>query len=358
VSESTTRWEPWQPVWERALYGNGGFFTAVDAGPSAHFRTAVHAAASEVAAALARLAVEHGRTTVLDIGAGRGELLTAMASAAPAHGLALHGVDVVPRPPDLPARIAWSQQLDRLPADAFDGALVVAWELLDDVPCPVLELDDDGVPRTVLVDPTTGRERLGDPVDHPVAEADLAWVTRWWPLRDAEPGDRIEVGRPRDRFWAALIGSARATSAGAVLLAVDYAHSADDRPPPGSLSGFRSGRAVPPVPDGSCDVTAHVALDAVAAAGEQAGATGTRLTDQATALRELGVGGPLVHQGDVHQDDVHQDDVHQEPYGQGPETTSSGLDLLRRLAARSRTAELLDPGSLGGFGWLLQRAGC
>ena len=74
-------------------------------------------------------------------------------------------------------------------------------------------------------------------------------------------------------------------------MAVDYAHDRAGRPKGGSLTAYRNGRAVPPVPDGSCDLTAHVALDACAAAGEAAGATATVLTTQADALRGLGVDG-------------------------------------------------------------------
>jgi SAM-dependent MidA family methyltransferase len=326
-----TGWQPWQQAWHEALYGPGGFFTA-DPGPAGHFRTAVHAAPALLAGALTRLAIAEGCTAVLDVGAGRGELLTAITEHPDGAGLRLHGLDVVPRPDSLPDRIAWTRGLDRLPDDAFDDALVVAWELLDDVPGPVLELDDDDVPRVVLVDPVTGRERLGDPA----GDADLDWCQRWWPLVGAEPGDRIEIGAPRDAVWADLIGRAAGTDRGAVLLAVDYAHRRDDRPPVGSLTGFRLGRAVPPVPDGSCDLTAHVALDAVAAAGELAGATGTRLTDQATALRELGVGAAPAPDPDGAQ-------------------RIDGVGLLQRLVSTSEAAELLDRGSLGGFGWLLQR---
>jgi SAM-dependent MidA family methyltransferase len=181
-------------------------------------------------------------------------------------------------------------------------ALVVAWELLDVVPCPVLEVDADGVPRVVVVD-AAGRERTGPPA----VAADLAWCAAWWPPEGLEEGDRIEVGRTRDTTWASLV-AAVAIAGGGLLLAVDYGHDRGSRPAPGSLSGFRAGRAVPPRPDGSTDVTAHVALDAVAAAGEAAGATATLLTRQDAALEALG-------------------------------TTS---------------AELLDPGSLGGFGWLVQ----
>jgi SAM-dependent MidA family methyltransferase len=182
--------------------------------------------------------------------------------------------------------------------------LVLGWELLDVVPCPVLELAADGVPREVLVQPSTGREVLGEPAD----PADLGWCKRWWPVDRAEEGDRLEVGVSRDLLWAELVGRAADAGAGAVL-AVDYAHQRENRPSLGSLTGFRGGRAVPPRPDGSMDVTAHVAIDAVASAGLAAGAASSELTSQRAALQALGVS----------------------------------------------SRELLDPGGLGGFSWLFQR---
>jgi SAM-dependent MidA family methyltransferase len=340
----------WESAWRRALYGPGGLYRG-GAGPAAHFRTAVHAAPHLLAAALLRLARRHRCRTVLDIGAGRGELLTAMSALPQAAGLRLHGVDVVGRPDMLPAAVGWCTGIDALPAAALGGALVLAWELLDDLPCPVLEVDEDGIPRTVLVD-AAGRELLGERAVAP----ELDWCARWWPLDGAEPGTRAEVGLPRDQWWARLVHRAHADRERAgdpvdhptVLLAVDYAHRLGNRPPDGSLSAFRAGRAVPAAPDGSCDVTAHVALDAVAAAGERAGAVGTRLTDQRTALRELGVGA------------VGRPDAAALPAGPaalpaGPAALPAGPALLRQMVDRSLAAELLDPGSLGGFGWLLQR---
>ena len=63
-------------------------------------------------------------------------------------------------------------------------------------------------------------------------------------------------------------GPARsARSSAGWRVAVDYGHLRDSRPVDGTLTGFRDGRQVPPVPDGSCDVTAHVAMDAVAVGG-------------------------------------------------------------------------------------------
>jgi SAM-dependent MidA family methyltransferase len=104
----------------------------------------------------------------------------------------------------------------------------------------------------------------------------------------------------------------------------------------GTLTGYRDGATVPAVPDGSCDVTAHVALDACAVAGEAAGATGTLLTTQRDALRALGLTGarpPL-------------ELARRDPGG-----------YLVALGAAGEDAELIDPGGLGGFGWLVQTAG-
>jgi SAM-dependent MidA family methyltransferase len=327
------RWLPWDQAWQAALYGPDGFFTT-GAGPAAHFRTAVHAAPGPLASVIAGLARDQGCTAVLDIGAGRGELLSAMAGRPEAAGLGLHGVDVVPRPGGLPDVIGWSAGIEATPPGAFAGALVVAWELLDDVPCPVLEVDSDGVLRTVLVNPDSGEEELGGLAD----DTDLDWCRRWWPMDALGEGDRVEVGRPRDDMWAGLVRRAAAPgrTADGVLLAVDYAHERSSRPPAGSLSAFRAGRLVPPVPDGTADITAHVALDAVAAAGQVAGATRTWLTDQRTALTELGLHVPV-------------------PSPSPPRDAEPVRPSLDELTERSLIAELLDRGSLGSFGWLLQR---
>ncbi|MBT0767711.1 SAM-dependent methyltransferase [Kineosporia sp. J2-2] len=282
---------PWQNAWQQALYGPDGFYRRPE-GPAGHFRTAAHAAPGELAGALARLASRLGAGTIVDVGAGRGELLTALVPS----GVRLWGVDVVERPPGLPPAIGWAQGLDALPDQAFDGSLVIAWELLDVIPLTVAELDESCSPSIVLVEPRTGREQPGGAPE----PEELAWRATWWP--GGEEGDRVEVGLARDLFWRDLVHRARTTGARAALC-VDYAHTAGNRPAQGSLSGFRNGREVPPRPDGSMDVTAHVAIDAVAAA------TGLphEITTQAEALAALGV----------------------------------------------TDTELLDPGGLGGFAWLL-----
>jgi len=80
-------------------------------------------------------------------------------------------------------QVGWSPGLEVLPASALAGALVVAWELLDVVPCPVVEVGRERVLRTVLVD-GRGIEELGGPI----APDQIAWCDQWWPL--AEPGQR------------------------------------------------------------------------------------------------------------------------------------------------------------------------
>ncbi len=309
-------WATWRPATERALYGDAGFYRSPGGGPAAHFRTSVHASPLYAAAVLV-LAGATGVRTVVDVGAGRGELVTALRRLDPS--LHLVAVEVADPPPGLPDGVEWVAEV---PVGV--EALLVANEWLDDVPVDVVEMTADG-PRVVEVD-GTGRERLGP---EPGAR-DLDWLARWWHL--AATGDRAEVGHPRDDAWSGAVAAVRR----GLAVAVDYAHARSARPAGGSLTGYRSGRQVPPVPDGSCDVTSHVALDACAAAGEAAGATATLLTTQRAALRALGVRPQPADRALSRQDPA---------------------AYLAALATAAEAIELTDPDGLGGFGWLVQAVG-
>jgi len=303
----------WKQAWDAALYGADGFYRRES--PAAHFRTSVHVSA-HLAAALAGLARDAGLDTVVDVGAGRGELLTALHEADP--GLDLLGVEVAARPAGLDPAIAWTTALP----EAVDG-LVVANEWLDDVPCHVVEVDHDGVPRVVHVDPATGNESLGSALTDTAVPASLrTWLDRWWPLGDGEPGMRAEVGSTRDAAWAEVVG--RVTRG--IAVAVDYGHTAADRPPLGTLRSYRDGHLVDVRPDGSCDVTAHVAVDAVA---DRVGGVVRRQRD---VLRALGVTG------------------RRPP---GSLATDDPAAYLRDLQAAGDAAELTDPAGLGDFWWVL-----
>ena len=291
--------ERWRSAWERALYGPGGFY--VREAPRDHFRTSV-VASPLFAAAVRRLAervdVSLGRPDpfeVVDVGAGRGELLHALRDVSPRWRLT-----AVERAPDPGTGLAWRSDVPPV------TGLLLAHELLDVVPLDVLDGD-----RLVLVD-AAGREAPG-----PRADADaLAWARRWWP-----GGGRVEVGLARDRVWADLVARVQR----GVAVAVDYGHLRGTRRP--TLTGYRAGRQVPPVPDGSCDLTAHVALDSCAAV------TGARLLRQREVLRELGLHARL------------------------PTWTGDGLAYAAALQDASQAAQLLDVAALGGFGWLVRAVG-
>lgn len=351
----------WRPATEEALYGPSGFYRRPE-GPAGHFRTSVHASPL-FAGAVARLlclvdeALAHpAELAFVDMGAGRGELVTGVLKALPAEVASRargYAVERAARPAGLDHRIEW------LPAPPPDvTGLLFANEWLDNVPLDVAEVDAEGTARLVLVR-EDGTESLGEPV----AGAEAEWLARWWPLTGAPGGPlplpeapdgplppedvrpsaaglqgpaqglhsqaaeglRAEIGLPRDAAWAAAVASLGR----GLAVAVDYAHFAGARPPFGTLTGFRDGRETAPVPDGSCDITAHVALDACALPG-------ARLLSQREALGALGVS------------------------GERPSLSLASTDptaYVRALAGAGEAAELTARGGLGDFGWLLQPVG-
>ncbi|MCZ4514357.1 SAM-dependent methyltransferase [Streptomyces sp. ActVer] len=351
----------WRPATEEALYGPSGFYRRPE-GPAGHFRTSVHASPL-FAGAVARLlclvdeALAHpAELAFVDMGAGLGELVTGVLKALPAEVASRargYAVERAARPAGVDHRIEWLSE----PPPGVTG-LLFANEWLDNVPLDVAEVDAEGTARLVLVR-EDGTEVLGEPV----AGAEAEWLERWWPLTgtpgsplplseapdgpplpedvrlsaaglqgpaqglhgQAAEGLRAEIGLPRDAAWATAVASLGR----GLAVAVDYAHFAGARPPFGTLTGFREGRETAPVPDGSCDITAHVALDACALPG-------ARLLSQREALGALGVS------------------------GERPSLSLASTDptaYVRALAGAGEAAELTARGGLGDFGWLLQPVG-
>ncbi|WP_225845581.1 SAM-dependent methyltransferase [Streptomyces sp. HPF1205] len=300
---------------ERALYGPGGFFLRES--PAAHFRTSVHASplfAAAVARLLLRVDDALGRPGPLDfvdMAAGRGELSAAVLAAVgpgPAARLRVFAVERAPRPGGLDPRVTWTA---RPPAGV--RGLLLANEWLDNVPLDVARAGRDGTPRYVLVRPDGG-ERLGGRLD----PRDEEWLSRWWQA-PAGGAWRAEIGASRDDAWGRALGHVRE----GLAVAVDYGHTAAARPPYGTLTGYRAGRQVAPVPDGSCDLTAHVALDSLPGGGA--------LVPQRDALRALGLSAarpPLAL------------------------ATTDPAAYVRALSAASHAAELTDPSGLGSFTWV------
>lgn len=320
---------------DQALYGESGFYTrASSGGARATFRTSAHASPLFATAILRLIAVVDdalGRPDpldVVDIGAGDGSLLRRLAILAPTYlapRLRLTAVELAPQPPDLPDHIGWRADLP-VPHEVTGVVLTTEW--LDNIPLDIAEVDSDGALRYVLVDPHTGAETLGGPL----SAEDAAWASRWWSEVPWEPGVRLELGAPRDHAWQrAVAGLSRG-----LALAVDYGHMRYARPRYGTLTGFLAGRSISPVPDGSRDLTAHVAIDAVCVAGEQVAGQTALLVRQREALSALGVEGsrPPIELA-----------------------TRDPAAYVRALSLASEAAELRDPDGLGGHYWLVQPVG-
>lgn len=303
-------WVPLRTAWEQSLYGERGFYRHNR--PADHFRTSPQVAAS-FAEAVVALARDRNLSSICDIGAGGGELLTQVHRIDP--DLRLTGVEVRPPPEDLPQTIGWEREMPT----GLTG-LVFANELLDNIPCDVVELDFDRWCRLVEVDVLTGDDRLG-----PVVSGDQwAWLATWWPM--TEPGQRAEVGISRDALWAGVC----AANPQALCVCVDYGHLAADRPWGGSLSSYRGGVQTAVAYDGWHDITAHVAVDSIAAS-----VTAT-VRRQRDVLMELGIDGtrPPIER------------AHADPVG-----------YLRDLSRASDRAELIAAGGLGDFVWVSRSPG-
>ena len=313
---------PWRQAWYEALYGPDGFYRG-SAGPAGHFTTSTHGPLGAVLAEAVALLVEReGLSGIVDIGCGRGELLTHLHALRP--DLRLTGVDVVERPGALPDAVAWLRSPGgaALPHElaGLHDVLVVAHEWLDVVPCTVAEVVAPGRLAVVLIDPATGVEVPAGPA--PAAE-EVEWCAEHWPVDDLPVGARVEVGLARDRAWSDLVSRVRRGT----VLGVDYGHTRGARPASGTLTGYREGRVVAAVPDGTCDLTAHVAVDSL---------VHDELATQRDALRSLGL-----HAGTPALDLAHTD----------PSA------YLAALARSSAVTALTDPHGLGAFAWVSRRVG-
>lgn len=308
---STTSPRPWREAWHEALYGPTGLY-ARDL-PHAHFSTATSAGLVDVLArAVVALMRAEGLHRLVDVAAGGGELASAALGLAP--DLTVSCVEVRARPADLPDPIEWIRSPGGagLPDElqSLSGVLVLAHEWLDNVPCTIAQRTDAG-PQEVCVGPD-GTESLGAVV----GADELGWADQWWPR-----GERVEIGSARDAAWADLLSRL----GDGLAVAVDYGHLREGRPEDGSLTAYRRGEVVVPVPDGSCDLTAHVAVDSL---------EHDRLVTQRDLIRELGIApAPPDH----------------------ALASSDPAGYLRALSQRSAVAAMTDPSGLGGFWWVLRR---
>src|SRR4051812_87884 len=121
----------WREAMAAALYGQSGFY--VCGAPAEHFRTSVHASPLFAGAVLrlidqvdAALGLPR-RFDIVDVGAGRGELITTLRSLLPASLAArarVTGVEVIPRPAGLDPAISWRRSV---PDDVVGVLLATEW---------------------------------------------------------------------------------------------------------------------------------------------------------------------------------------------------------------------------------------
>ena len=270
----------WLSAWAAAATGPDGFWRTHRVG--GQFRTA--SGSQLLAEAIgALIGCRPEIEAVVEVGAGDAALLTRLRSAMPA--LRFAAVELRPGPngqSGVDWRIGhwdvkqcrWRGPAAGLFEDLDRPTMIICAEWLDELPCPVASWDGT-MWRELLVRPD-GSESVGGRLQ----PADDDWLHRWWP--SPAVGTRAECGLSRDLAWSAMITSLRAT--GGLALMIDYGHTRDDRPYAGSLTGYADGRQVVARPDPMINLTAHVAIDAVAAAGERSGAITEFMIDQRTAL--------------------------------------------------------------------------
>lgn len=298
-----------------ALYGEQGFYRRQR--PDDHFRTSAQnpVFATAVAELVRRADDALGHPdpfTVVDMAAGSGELVRRLVALEPLDGrLRAVGVELRERPDGIPEDVEWR---DAPPLRST--GLLLAFEWLDNVPFDIAVATGDG-PRYQLVDTATGETGPGEAV----SPEDADWLATWWPV--PRVGDLAEIGRARDVAWRELVS----TVDRGLAVAVDYGHHRSSRPTWPTVTGFAAGRQTSPVPDGTMDVTAHVAVDSL-------GVDRTLL--QREALKRLGINGSRPDYGLAHRDP---------------------LGYLRALSAAGEAAELLDPAGLGGHWWCLRGLG-
>ena len=261
----------WQQAWEQIVTGANIFYR--DNQPADHFTTSVMFS-DEVAYRLAQtiLALDDGTELIVtDVGAGGAQLTLALADRlADRPWIQLAAIDLRAAPPSLPPSINW--QIGDVRTISLPPArrVVIAHEFLDDIPCERFEVDEWGDARLIIV--ADGEAVMGPSLADDEACSDFEvnavalrnWLDTWWPAR--RPYMRGEIGTTRDATWQQVTGWITS----GLGIAIDYGHLLPERTvgtwDGGTLTGFRNGHPVTPMLDGSCNITAHVAMDAIAAA--------------------------------------------------------------------------------------------
>lgn len=329
---------------ESALYGTRGFYSA---GRGAGRRGGDFLTSVEVGPLFGRLVAvladrcwEHlgrpERFSVLDAGAGRGTLARSVLAARPACARALRYVLVersaalriehrplLERPPGPCAAV---ESVPDLPAEPFEG-LVVANELLDNLPVRLLERTADGWAEVCVTAPDA--RAVADLAVALIPAAPELAARAGALAPDAPVGGRL----PLADAAVAWVGRALGLLRSGRLVVFDYTDATASlaaRHPMEWLRTYRDGvRGHDPLASfGSADITCEVPLDQILAAHP-----GAEVCGQAEFLRRLGI-----------------EDLVAE--GRATWAERAAVGDLAAMEARSRIGEaeaLCDPTGLGAF---------
>jgi SAM-dependent MidA family methyltransferase len=273
---------------------NGDFYTSVDAGPLLGACIWQYVAPRSLASA--------DRFDLVDVGAGSGRLARDILDAAKRETPALYGatrLHLVER--SSAARTAHLATLgphanklaysgDRIPSPVR-GA-IVANELLDALPCHVVEMTDGGLSEVYV---TTANDR---------ASASGAYALDVRPLSDSaiamqleRAGARLDVGCRAEVSLAApqlVTEAARALESGHLLI-LDYGYEARElysaARPQGTLARYSNHRVDRRWLEdaGACDLTSHVDFTTVRRAAENEGLRLVRFSEQTRFLLDCGI---------------------------------------------------------------------
>ncbi|WP_460741464.1 hypothetical protein [Mariniluteicoccus endophyticus] len=285
---------PWSTIWKARD------FWATQR-PSDHFLTPATACGALIDSKVSEHMEELGLDTLLEIGPG-----DAPSNLNPHTHLT---VDRRPTPGIHDTLVAqwrvdqedWEPDISR--SWGSKPLFVLAVEFFDDIPCPVATRKGF---RIYHLSPNGSSEQL-------VADRELEWARQWWPA-----GSSLDIGHSRDVAWKWLV---ERLPAGSAIAMIDYGHIRSGRPSGTTLAAHRGGVWIDPGDPGG-NLTAHVAVDALAAAGEAAGAR----TIELCRLRDL----------------------------DWPVPPAEGLAAL---GLRSQRELLSAPDRFGDFWWLLQVVG-
>lgn len=300
MAPSLTSGEPdrFDVFMESALYGEpGGFYSC---GRGAGRRGGDFLTSVEVGPLFGRLVAgladrcweQLGRPddfTLVDAGAGSGTLARSVLAARPACAGVLHYLlversaalrrvhrELIDSPPEPCATV---ESRADLPDGPLDG-LIIANELLDNLPCRLLERTVDGWAEVYVAEESPGTfvEEL-----RPLEAGEQVVADSLAP--EAPVGGRIPLAAAAVEWVGRALGLLR----GGSLVVIDYTDTSASlaaRPAWEWVRTYRSGvRGHEPLVDvGSADITVEVPLDQILAAHP-----GAEVCDQAAFLRSLGI---------------------------------------------------------------------